>query len=164
MISSRLGVAAVCDHRNLLGVRMVLLQAPVDEAKFFEAAQTLAQGLSQWCLLIIGGSLVIIVSTSYYRPKSPRVRAAYFLFVPAWLCLAVSIYEGIRVQRSYVAYLVGSRQGPNIQLSNQIAETMADATRKQILSLQAALGFVGLWLLIYVTWWIVSGQHGGKTA
>jgi hypothetical protein len=143
---------------------MLLLQAPVDESKFFEAAQTLAQGLSQWSLLIIGGSLVIIVSTSYYRPANSRVRAAYFLFVPSWLCLAISIYQGIRVQRSYVAYLVGSRQGPNAQLSNQIAETMADATRKQILSLQIALVFVGIWLVIYVFWWVMSAQPGGKTA
>lgn len=143
---------------------MLLLQAAVDEAKFFEAAQALAQGLSQWCLLIVGGSLVIIVSTSYYRPDSARVRATYFLFIPAWLCLAISINEGIRVQRSYVAYLVGSRQGGNEQLSNQIAETMASATRYQILALQVALGFVGLWLLIYIVWWVTSGQHGGKAA
>jgi hypothetical protein len=115
---------------------MLLLPAVADEAKFFEAAQTLAQGLSQWSLLIVAGSLVIIVSTSYYRPSHPRVRAAYFLFIPAWLCLAISINEGIRVQRSYVAYLVGSRQGANPQLSTQIAETMASATRNQILSLR----------------------------
>jgi hypothetical protein len=142
----------------------MLLLAPGDESKFFEAAQSLAQGLSQWSLLTIGGSLVIIVSTSYYRPANARVRAAYFLFVPSWLCLAISIYQGIRVQRAYVAYLVGSRQGPNTQLSNQIAETMADATRKQILSLEVALAFVGIWLLIYIFWWIMSAQPGGKPA
>jgi hypothetical protein len=143
---------------------MLLLDTPPDPGKFFEAAQTLAQGLSQWSLLIIGGSLVIIVSTSYYRPANPRIRAAYFLFIPAWMCLAVSIYQGIRVQRSYVAYLVGTRQGPNVQLSNQIAETVADATRKQILSLQIALVFVGIWLVIYVLWWVIAAQPGGKPA
>lgn len=143
---------------------MLLLQAAVDEAKFFEAAQTLAQGLSQWCLLIVGGSLVVIVSTSYYRPDNPRVRAAYFLFIPSWICLAISINEGIRVQRSYVAYLVGSRQSPNPQLSNQIAETIANAMRYQIGALQIALAIVGLWLVIYVVWWVVSGKHEGKPA
>jgi hypothetical protein len=51
-------------------------QTPVDDSKFFEAAQSLAQSLSQWDLLILGGSLVVIVSTSYYRPQSIKIRAA----------------------------------------------------------------------------------------
>ena len=86
--------------------------APIDDSKFFEAALSLAQSLSQWDLLILGGSLVVIVSTSYYRPKTLKVRAAYFLFIPTWLCLAISVYQGIAVQRSYVAYLVASRSTP----------------------------------------------------
>ncbi len=55
----------------------MIVPAPIDDSKFFEAAQALAQGLSQWDLLILAGWLVIVVSTSYYRPKDRRVRAAY---------------------------------------------------------------------------------------
>ena len=133
----------------------------VDDSKFFEAAQSLAQSLSQWSLLIIAGSLVLIVSTSYRRPQNRRVRAAYFLFIPMWCCLAVSIYQGIMVQRSYVAYLVASRSTPTAQTLNGIAEAITNATRVQIGALEISLLIGALWLLIYIVWWICSNQSEG---
>jgi hypothetical protein len=92
---------------------MLLLQGVADEGMFFAAAQTLAQGLSQWSLLIVAGSLVIIVSPSYYR----RVTREYGQPIPVHSRLVIPgdiDHEGIRVQRSYVAYLVGSRQGASV--------------------------------------------------
>lgn len=133
----------------------------VDDSKFFEAAQSLAQSLSQWGLLIIGGSLVLIVSTSYRRPQNRKVRAAYFLFIPMWCCLALSIYQGIMVQRSYVAYLVASRSTPTPQTLNGIAEAITNATRVQIGALEISLLIGALWLLIYILWWICSNQSEG---
>jgi hypothetical protein len=133
-------------------------QTPIDDAKFFEAAQTLAQSLSQWSLLIIGGSLIMVVSTSYRRPQNRKVRAAYFLFIPMWCCLAMTIYQGIVVQRSYVAYLVASRSTPTQQTLNGIAESITNATRNQIIALESALLIGALWLLIYIVWWICSNQ------
>jgi hypothetical protein len=136
--------------------------APIDDSKFFEAAQGLAQGLSQWALLILGGSLVIVVSTSYYRPRDRRVRAAYFLFIPTWFCLAISVYQGISVQRSYVAYLVASRGTPQAALLGEIAEKMTSATRNQIMFLEIALLFAGIWLIIYIVWWVLTTQSEVK--
>lgn len=133
----------------------------VDDSKFFEAAQSLAQSLSQWSLLIIAGSLVLIVSTSYRRPRNRKVRAAYLLFIPMWCCLASSIYQGIMVQRSYVAYLVASRSTPTAQTLNGIAEAITNATRVQIGALEISLLIGALWLLIYIVWWICSNQSEG---
>jgi hypothetical protein len=143
----------------------------MDNSKFFEAALSLAQSLSQWDLLILGGSLVVIVSTSYYRPKNLKVRAAYYLFIPTWLCLAVSLYAGIVVQRHYVAYLVAARptrpnQPETPEIAKEISEIAAatsDASRFQIYALEAALLFGALWLLIYIVWWIHSNQSGEKS-
>src|SRR5262249_37587844 len=105
----------------------------IDDSKFFEAAQTLAQSLSACDLLIIGGSLVMIVSTSYYRPRSRKMRFAYFLFLPAWCFLAFSVYQGIQVQRSYVAYLVAAAQAEkDRKLISEIARNMEIATKAQI--------------------------------
>jgi hypothetical protein len=133
----------------------------IDDSKFFEAAQGLAQSLSQWDLLIIGGSLVIIVSTSYYRPASRRMRAAYLLFLPAWSCLAYSIYQGILVQRSYVAYLVAARNPANNQSTIvAIAKKMETATASQIDGLEYALVCLGAWLLAYIAWWVLAEQLG----
>jgi hypothetical protein len=134
------------------------MQAPVDagstDGHLFEAMQTLAQGLSQWALLIIGGSLVVIVSTSYYRPKTRRARAAYFLFLPAWLSLALSIYKGSVIQRSYVAYLTASRVHA-VDRINQIAANMARATQSQLNYLEISLVLLGIWLVFYLVWWVV---------
>jgi hypothetical protein len=138
---------------------MVLPTAtPVDDSKFFEGALALAQSLSQWGLLILGGSLVLIVSTSYYRPKDLKMRSTYFLFIPTWICLAYSVYQGAAVQQSYVAYLVATRGTPSQSTLDKIAENITNATRHQILSLEFALLFGAIWLLIYLVWWIRSTQ------
>jgi hypothetical protein len=80
----------------------------MDESKFFEAVQSLAQGLSQWDLLTIAGSMVIIVSTGYYRPRTRKMRLTYLGLLPSWILLALSTYRGLQVQGSYVAYLMAS--------------------------------------------------------
>src|SRR5579863_3625513 len=100
----------------------------MDDSKFFEAARALAQGLSQWDLLIIAGSMVIIVSTSYYRPRTRTMRLAYFLFLPSWALLATSIYRGIEVQGSYVAYLIAARQKNTQSRIDSIASKINDDT------------------------------------
>jgi hypothetical protein len=136
-----------------------------DDSKFFEAAQALAQSLSQWDLLIIAGSLVVIVSTSYYRPGTRGVRAAYLLFLPAWSFLAFSIYQGIQVQGSYVAFLVAARGDPNNHAKlDQIALNMETATRYQIQGLEFALLCLAVWLVVYIAWWVFSekAQPGGN--
>jgi hypothetical protein len=135
------------------------MQAPMVDAgsgdgRFFEAAQTLAQGLSQWALLIIGGSLVVIVSTSYYRPKTRRARAAYFLFVPAWISLALCIYKGSYIQQSYVAYLVAARVHAQDRI-DLIAQHMATAIQWQLRFLHVALVMLGAWLVFYIVWWVI---------
>jgi hypothetical protein len=129
----------------------------MDNAKFFEAVQALAQGLSQWDLLIIGGSLVMIVSTGYYRPNTRRERLFYLLFLPSWVLLAFSIYRGIRIQGSYVAYLVAA-QHQNSQLIQNIAQKMNDDANSQIADLEAALLCLGLWLVIYIFWWALTDR------
>jgi hypothetical protein len=137
------------------------VQPPLDDSKILEACQTLAQSISQWDLLIIAGSIVIIIGTSYYRPTRLFVRAAYFLFIPAWAYLAASIYQGILVQRSYVAYLFGAHSKSQTT-TNQIFENIANSTRDEITYLEIALVIVPLWLIIYLSWWIFSKESGGK--
>lgn len=141
-----------------------------EDSKFFEAAQALGQSISQWDLLIIGGSLVLIVSTSYYRPASRRMRFAYFLFLPAWALLALSVYAGIEIQGSYVAYLVATRAKSGAgnatvqQIATkvqQIATNMEAETRFQISCLEYALLCLAAWLLIYIGWWVLSDQPRG---
>ena len=135
----------------------------MDDSRFFEAAQALAQGLSQWDLLIIAGSMVIIVSTSYYRPRTRKMRLAYFLFLPSWVLLALSIYRGIEVQGSYVAYLVAARHN-NQKLIESIASRINADTISQIQFLKMALLCLGFWLVIYIFWWVLSEKLHEESA
>jgi hypothetical protein len=127
----------------------------MDESKLFEAAQTLAQSISQWALLIIGASLILIVSADYYRPQTRRMRTAYFLFIPAWGFLALSIYEGIEIQSRYVAYLRASYL-KRADLITTISGEMNTSALAQIHYLEYALACLAAWLLIYIMWWIFS--------
>ena len=86
------------------------------------------------------------------------------LVSPAWLCLAISVYEGFRVQEFYVAYLIAARaaSAKSASIINQIAESIENATRYQIGSLEIALLCLAIWLGVYIVWWVRSNEPGGK--
>jgi len=136
----------------------------MNEDKFFEAAQGVAQSISQWDLLILAGSIVIILSTAYYRPRSRRMRWCYFLFLPTWGLLAMSIFKGTDVQESYVAYLIAQRR-KNANLIEGIAGTISKDTLSEILYLKLALACLAIWLLFYIIWWVTEErvQDDGDT-
>jgi hypothetical protein len=143
----------------LLSCETITSPSP-SKAKFFEAAVSLAQNLTQWALLIIGGSLVTVVGTSYYRPDSRRMRFIYLLFVPAWILLAVSIYEGTLIQRKYLAYLYANPSGVRYQiLVDRILQDINNEATNQFLTLEWALVCLGLWLVAYLFWWIESEKR-----
>jgi hypothetical protein len=128
----------------------LFLQAVADEAKFFEAAQTLAQGLSQWSLLIVAGSLVIIVSTSYYRPRGPPSTGSLFP-VHSRLVMPGDIDQrgntSAALLRCVPGWLAPGRESTALN-PNCGDHGFSYAQPNPIASI--ALSFVGLWLLIYV--------------
>jgi hypothetical protein len=101
--------------------------------------------------------MVVIVSTTYYRPGTRRMRIAYLLFLPAWAFLAFSIYQGIQVQGAYVAYLVAARHNNKVRIE-EIAGKINDDTGRQIIYLKFALLCLALWLVIYIFWWVFSDK------
>lgn len=134
----------------------------MDESKFFEAVQSLAQGLSQWDLLIIAGSMVLIVSSDYYRPAQRKMRLTYLIFLPSWILLALSIYQGTKLQGSYVAYLMAAlRKETDPQratIINSIVAKVNTDVLLQIRYLEVALLCLALWLVIYICWWVFSDK------
>ncbi|HKW65198.1 MAG TPA: hypothetical protein VJN89_21775 [Candidatus Acidoferrum sp.] len=119
------------------------------ESKALEGALSLSQALTGWAILIVAGSVVILVGTDYRRPHQAWARKGYLAFIPAWCLLALSMYSGIAVHRAYVSYLV-SRSPDYLQLRN----AMNDYSYKQLWSMEAALGFFGIWLVFYLVWWV----------
>ena len=123
------------------------------DGKSFEAVVSFAQSLAQWEFVIIGASVLVLVGTSYNRPRPLLIRAFYLLFLPAWGCLAYSIYRGMRAQEAYLAYLllpVTTIGGATITLNKDI--------QAQIFWMWSGLLCFGIWLVAYLIWWTFLKQ------
>jgi hypothetical protein len=119
------------------------------DAKSLEAAASFAQSLAQWEFALIGGSLLVLIGTSYRHPPSRQFRAVYFLFLVGWLCLAWSIHLGAQAQGAYLAYLlvpVTTIQDATLRLNEDIG--------KEICWMFYGLGAFFIWLVLYLVWWI----------
>jgi hypothetical protein len=107
--------------------------------------------LSTSALAIFGGTVAVIVGTSYRRPKQLRWRLPFLLFVPGWILLGHSMYLGNTIASRYLAATMVKQ-----------SEWMAIATRvnddygNQQASLLAALFFFGAWLVVYLLYWVLS--------
>ena len=119
------------------------------ESKALEGALSFSQALTGWAILIIAGSVLILVGTDYHRPEEGWARKGYLAFVPAWIALALSMYSGIAVHRTYVSYLVS--RSPDFWTSRN---DMNDYAYKQLWLMEVALCFFGIWLGFYLVWWI----------
>jgi hypothetical protein len=122
-------------------------------ANSLETVAAFCQSLAQWTFIIIGGSLVVLVGTSYYRPARVWVRLIYLLFIPSWVYLAQSIYFGLRTQEAYAAYLLVEKT----TLQGSAAAMNGDA-QKQISSMEIGLLLLTLWLVLYLFWWIFENR------
>jgi len=125
----------------------------VDKEKALEATVSYAQSLTQWALLMIGGTALILVSTEYYRPIHIWLLYAYFLFIPGWLFLIISMYKGVRLHQVYLGHLLS----PRASWDQSLASLNAHA-RAQIKCMFIAVAIFGLWLIAYLVYWILFYQ------
>jgi hypothetical protein len=120
-------------------------------AKAFEAGILFAQTLMGWALLIVAGSIVVLVGTSYYRPAKFGIRLSYLLFLPGWFCLGLSMYHGVQLSRVYLTTLFA--RSPDIPL---LQSTFTNEAYKQIRQMEWGLAFFAVWLLVYLFWWVLA--------
>jgi hypothetical protein len=123
------------------------------DLKLFEVAATLSTSLISWASVMFGGSILAILSASYHRPKSLWIRCAYFAFVPAWFCLAYSIYAGTRVESVHVAALY--QKSPNLP---SLKDSLNADALSQIFWMELGLAFLGAWLIVYLSWWVFNKE------
>jgi len=135
-----------------------VVTAQTFDLKAFDAAVTLAQSLTQWGFLIIAGSVVIVVGTSYYRPNERLVRRSYLLFLLPWLLMGMSIFRGIQVQMANVARLFES--SPNL---TEVRRTMTHDANAQIQYMEWSLWIFGVWLLCFSVWWVFHTPQSNAT-
>jgi hypothetical protein len=118
-------------------------------AKSLETAVAFSQTLSQWCFVIIGATVFILVQGPSARPAKRYVRRNYLWFAPAWGFFATSIYLGTKAQRVYLGYLLNSAtnwEGARTHLNPFMYW--------QIMTLEVGLAFLIPWLVVLLKWWV----------
>lgn len=126
------------------------------EKKLFEAIKAYESGsskLTTWSLSIIGGSLVIITGSSYFRPLSLECRYFYFLFIVGWIFMGISLYFAFLItRRSMVKDIYTS----NADFLASILQGCNTAFKWQLRFFQWSLLSFGIWLILYLVWWICT--------
>lgn len=103
-----------------------------------------------WCLSLLGGSLLTILSDSYIHPES-TLKYFYLLFIVAWAFLFISIYKGMNISSRLMAAELFSNK--NSELENIFKKINFDYAN-QLKFFKMSLIIFALWLLFYLIWWI----------
>jgi hypothetical protein len=106
--------------------------------------------LNQWALVLIGGGLAVMISTSYHSPRWPW-RLMYLVLLPGFGFLGWALWQGSILRRIYAGAVFTARQtGGGLELL-----TAANAALlKQMLAFQVGVALFAVWLLLYTGWWI----------
>jgi hypothetical protein len=107
-----------------------------------------SNSITTWSMSIIAASLLAIISSSYVKPVGKWTKLIYLVFIPGWIYLALAINAGnIIVRRSMMATLNPAR-------ISFIIEKINDDYAQQLNDFNMALIFFGIWLLLYLIWWV----------
>lgn len=125
--------------------------------RWLEAIKAAADGsatMVTWALTAIIATIAAIVSTSYWRPTKLVSRLSYWLYLPGWTFLGLSIHFGDSIaRRNIAAHFSKPELLPNV----------AAALNHDYISQQRFLGIgltiFGAWLVLYLIRWI----HGDWT-
>lgn len=126
--------------------------SPMDSASDLDSLKTVmnfSQSLSQWCVVLIGGSVAALLGSSNWRPRKTRIRAIYLLFIPALAFLFASAYYGVAAQRNCLALMLLAKPdvpGTKLALNGNV--------RCQLADMQIGLSFLGIWFFGFLLWWI----------
>jgi hypothetical protein len=121
--------------------------------RILDGIKTMSEGSNTilgWVLAIIGGSILIIVSTSYIRPVDKKIRLIYLLFIPGWSFLTISLYYGDKINRRKIAAALVGDEGILKNIGYEINKEFSS----QLLYFNIGISIFIVWLIIYLIWWI----------
>jgi hypothetical protein len=115
--------------------------------------QSIVSGSSNivsWSMSLFGASLLAILSTSYVKPIGKWSKLIYLCYIPAWIYLAYSMKGGDTIARRGIMASINPNRIP------EILEKMNDEYAQQLSDFNSALIFFGLWLVLYLFWWLLQ--------
>lgn len=127
--------------------------------KIMEANKLIAEEsnrLVSWSLTIIGGTVLMIISTSYVDPKG-GILYSYFLFVFGWFFHGASIYFGEMLTRIYIAGAIATEE--DVERIRKIGLEVHQKFSRQITYFQIGTSIFALWLVTFLIWFILFKEH-----
>lgn len=136
----------------------------MDKISIYKEIVGFAGEYSEMSILIIGGTIATILGTSYVSPRNKNFRYTYFLFIPGWILGGLVVNTASMMNRSYIAFLFNTNNG-NFNAETKTAvlkqiEAQINRDFSQLLDyFHAEIIIFGLWLLVYISWWIVNKKN-----
>ena len=130
-------------------------EPPTNEDRLLTGIKTFESGsskLTTWALSITGGSILIIIDDSYFRPFNITCRYAYFLFLIGWILLGISMYHAFAITR----HVMVSDLYKDRSLLTQILEKCNRRFFLQMRFFQFGILTFGIWLIFFLLWWIFA--------
>lgn len=130
--------------------------ARADRIAVFKDVQIFSESLRGLCVAVFGGSVLLLFGTTLRSSRHLLLRTKFLFLAPAWLCLASSIRESFSVGQHYLALLVP--RTVDAARIKEIEIQINGAVLTQIDHAMYAFGFLAVWLLLYLGWWIFQRQ------
>ena len=141
-------IASVLDTSYKQRMEAVATALQPDQYTALKAVADSAAQLVSLALALAGGSIVAMISTGYLQPNA-KWRYIYWLFLPAWLSVGVSVFYGHQISLRYLAAITGSPK--NLPITSQAINTDFAC---QLRSFQIGIAFLAAWLVLYLFWWM----------
>jgi len=122
----------------------------MDTLTSLAAISVSSQQLVNLASAFLGGSIILVISTTHVSPTTFPARLIYLALIPCWASLAGSILAGDAVLRKYLAAMLAKSPEKIIQ----IFEAANSKYGLQLNCLRLAILFFGIWLLAYIVWWV----------
>jgi hypothetical protein len=113
-----------------------------------QAIISASNNIASWSLSLLGATLLAVLSSSYIKPLGKWSKLIYLLFIPGWVFLALSIKCNDTITRRGIAATIDPNRIPSI------VDKMNDEFALQLKDFNIALYLFGLWLLLFLLWWI----------
>ena len=111
--------------------------------------------LNKQALSVLGGSILLILSTNYIKPPVRKARLIYLLFIPAWTFLTFTLYFNNIIMRQNAAYFFSMNKEDKLGICSDINDVYAN----QLLAFQSSIVILAMWLTAYLIWWIFYSDN-----
>jgi hypothetical protein len=135
----------------IMGLHAVVLAATAPNQALLTILRetaAIAETTNRLALLVFGGSVAVLVSTSYLQPNERRVRLVYLLFIPGWFALMWAIFRGQQVSSVYISAMHVANK-PELFYKLEVLWRLEEQSAALYLSLVP----FSLWLVIFLVWW-----------